>query len=79
MAFIDEVHFQSVQRDMAMDEPALLPPHDVDPDFDHPQNNNHLAHAILAASLAFTSIVILARAYSRIFCSKRVSTADCKL
>ncbi|KAI2627607.1 hypothetical protein GGR54DRAFT_422816 [Hypoxylon sp. NC1633] len=49
----------------ALEGPALKPPDGVDPNFDHPANQNGLAHGILAVCLSLSTIFLLIRLYIR--------------
>lgn len=76
----DKIFYLShFERAESLDGPALAPPPHVVPNFENPPNNNPLAHAILAVNLVFSSLFLLIRAYSKIFCMKRVEVEDCEL
>lgn len=76
----DRVSYLShFERAESLDGPALAPLPGVVSNFENPPNNNPLAYATLAISLVFSSLFLLARAYSKIFCMKRVQIEDCEL
>ncbi|KAI1452064.1 hypothetical protein F4805DRAFT_54816 [Annulohypoxylon moriforme] len=56
--------------------PALAPPAGVIPNFDHPENKNEIAQAVIPLCLVLTTIAVFLRVWARIFCIKKVEFPD---
>ncbi|KAI1816294.1 hypothetical protein GGS20DRAFT_583674 [Poronia punctata] len=56
--------------------PGLTPPPDITPNFDHPPNRNVEGHVALVVSIVLVAFSVSARAYSRVFCMKKVTAQD---
>ncbi|KAI0011599.1 hypothetical protein F4779DRAFT_626448 [Xylariaceae sp. FL0662B] len=56
---------------------ALAAPYGVTPNFDNPPNSNTLAIVQTAVSIAFSTILVLIRGYTRIFHLKKSEIEDC--
>ncbi|KAI0411402.1 hypothetical protein F5X98DRAFT_380770 [Xylaria grammica] len=64
------------QIEKIRDGPAAAPPHGVAPNFDKPPNGNRLAVAVIGVSLVITTLAVLIRFFSKVFCTKRVRLED---
>ncbi|KAI3336082.1 hypothetical protein F4824DRAFT_509910 [Ustulina deusta] len=53
------------------DSPAASPPPGVIPNFDNPPNNDGLAIAVIISSIVITTLAVLIRVYSKVFCTRR--------
>ncbi|KAI1779131.1 hypothetical protein F4818DRAFT_437924 [Hypoxylon cercidicola] len=72
-------NFQSLskaEQEVILNSPALEPPPGVIPNFINPANRNGLATFIGAICLILTTTAILIRAYSRMFCVRRIEIED---
>lgn len=65
------------EQEAILDGPALAPPEGVIPQFDNPPNNNALAHGVLSACVAISTVCLLIRAYARVFLFKQLKIEDC--
>ena len=65
-------------EDSLLDKPALLPPHDVQPDFVNPSNRNGMVIGLAAACIVMLTLFSLLRGYSKLFCTKHVRVEDCE-
>ncbi|KAL7624923.1 hypothetical protein AAE478_004137 [Parahypoxylon ruwenzoriense] len=64
------------QQSAILNGPALTPPEGVVPDFENPPNQNALSHFSVAFCLIASTFAVLIRAYSRIFCIKKLEIED---
>lgn len=62
----------------ALEGPALPPPNGTVSDFDHPPNDNALAHGVLATCLAVNTLMLALRFYARFLIARRVYLEDGK-
>lgn len=67
------------EQEKYMNGPAFPPPSGVVPNFEDPPNNNAAAIATIACSLALCCSFSLLYAYMKLFVTKKVHIADCKL
>ncbi|KAI1103716.1 hypothetical protein F4804DRAFT_218524 [Jackrogersella minutella] len=58
------------------DAPALKPPENITPNFDHPPNRNGLAMSIISVSAALMTVSFLIRAYTRLCCVRKIRLED---
>lgn len=66
------------EQDFIINGPALAPPGpDIVPNFDNPPNMNVLAQTVTTIALVIVTVVVLLRAYAKIFLVKRVQIQDC--
>ncbi|KAI0160162.1 hypothetical protein GGR57DRAFT_456574 [Xylariaceae sp. FL1272] len=56
--------------------PAATPPPGIVPSYDDPSNDNKLAIITIALSIAFTTVAVLIRIYSKVFCVRRARIED---
>jgi hypothetical protein len=63
---------------MQIDAPTLPPPPGVVPDFDHPPNKNYLGILTNLVCLIATATLMTLRAYTKVYCQKKVRVEDCK-
>ncbi|KAI1180243.1 hypothetical protein F4777DRAFT_598147 [Nemania sp. FL0916] len=63
MSDLDFSHLHGQQLQDVLDAPAIEPPHDVLPDFEHPRNEDAVALAALTVCLTLSSIFIFIRVY----------------
>jgi hypothetical protein len=61
-----------------LNEPALPAPPGVEHNFVNPSNENTMGVALTATQIVIATIFGLIRAYSKIFCVKRVRFEDCE-
>jgi hypothetical protein len=52
-------------RQVTPDSPALMPPENVTPNFEHPPNENYMANPVISICLALTTIFFCMRCYAR--------------
>ncbi len=64
------------QLEALLNGPALPPPHNVIPNFDHPDNQNIIPGVVVPICLVLASIAFLLRSYARIFCVKKIELPD---
>ncbi|KAI3325752.1 hypothetical protein HD806DRAFT_553010 [Xylariaceae sp. AK1471] len=76
MKSIDLSHFSLLQQQMILNGSALTPPPGVVPNFDHPPNENYLGILTNFICVITTLVVVLLRAYVKIFCMKKVQIED---
>lgn len=75
---LDQLHTLPIaEQEAILDGPALRPPPGVVSHLDDPPNNNGLAIGVTTACLALGTCFALVRAYSRLFCVKRLFVEDC--
>ncbi|KAK5625658.1 hypothetical protein RRF57_001374 [Xylaria bambusicola] len=67
-----------LEQEWALNSPGVAPPPGVVPNFLRPPNKNHVAIAVNVVCLVVTVVAICLRAYSRIFCIKKLHLEDCK-
>ncbi|KAI1348604.1 hypothetical protein F5Y01DRAFT_328376 [Xylaria sp. FL0043] len=59
------------ERQALLAQPALEPPHGIEPNFTNPPNINALANGVVIAALAITSFAVLARVHYWVFIQKQ--------
>ncbi|KAH7305458.1 hypothetical protein B0I35DRAFT_362170 [Stachybotrys elegans] len=68
--------WSQAQKDEFLLRPALAPPANTIPDFEHPPNRTHHGIVITTVFLSLAGMCFLVRAYSRIMILRRVKTED---
>ncbi|KAK6950401.1 hypothetical protein Daesc_008729 [Daldinia eschscholtzii] len=68
--------FPVAKRDKDLDGPAAEAPAGVHPNLANPNNQNAMAMSIITLCMALSIILVLSRAYTRIFCIRKVHIED---
>lgn len=77
---LDQISFlPPAEQERILNGPALQPPAGIVPNFENPPSGNTLCRAVLTICLIISSLAVVNRAYSRIFCLKRVEIEDCEM
>jgi hypothetical protein len=66
------------EREAKLNGPALTPPSGIVSNFESPPNENYMCFVVLTISLIIATLLLLVRAYARIFCVGRVYIEDGK-
>jgi hypothetical protein len=61
-----------------LDQPALQPPDEEQPDFDHPPNGSAGAIVLFSICLVLITFALLGRVYMRFLVMKQRSVEDCE-
>ncbi|KAI0153040.1 hypothetical protein GGR57DRAFT_468670 [Xylariaceae sp. FL1272] len=64
------------QQQALLNGPALAPPPGVTSNFENPPNKNTLCSVVITIGFVVTAILLLSRAYSRLFCIKKLYLED---
>lgn len=75
MATLDSLN--NGQQATLLNSPAMNPPDGIEPNFENPFNRNRPSLALMIVGMTLTSFCIAIRAYTRIFCLKKVRLEDC--
>ncbi|KAI1110619.1 hypothetical protein F5Y14DRAFT_465334 [Nemania sp. NC0429] len=77
MDFADYFHSLPVeQQQILLDGPSIPPPPGVTPQLDNPPNMNATSYTWTNVSLTIATLAIVLRAYSRLFCTRKVFIED---
>ncbi|KAI1484242.1 hypothetical protein F4774DRAFT_423630 [Daldinia eschscholtzii] len=68
--------FPVAKRDKDLDGPAMEAPAGVHPNLANPNNQNAMAMSIITLCMVLSIILVLSRAYTRIFCIRKVHIED---
>lgn len=64
--------------ELLLQSPALPPPDGTEAEFDNPPHRNKLGFQVMAACVFLQVLFSLVRAYTRIFCMRKVKLEDCE-
>lgn len=64
------------KQEAILNGPALKPPPGVESNFDDPQNQNVIPHAVIPICLLLATLAILLRTYTKFFLLRRINVDD---